>query len=60
MVLRQHDASVRTLPHIKKLDDCFGQFLVRVTCAKRMACREIQPEAIARSVGRATTLEVLA
>ena len=24
--------SVRVLPHIKRLDDCFGDFLVRVTC----------------------------
>ncbi|MBV9531543.1 MAG: hypothetical protein JO283_10870 [Bradyrhizobium sp.] len=29
---RQHDAPVRVLPHIKKLDDCFSYFLVRVTC----------------------------
>src|SRR6516165_1721935 len=27
-----HHAHVRVLPHIKKLDDCFGDFLVRVTC----------------------------
>jgi hypothetical protein len=24
------DAPVRVLPHIEPLDDCFGQFLVRV------------------------------
>jgi hypothetical protein len=23
---------LRVLTHIKKLDDCFGQFLVRVSC----------------------------
>jgi hypothetical protein len=28
-----HHTRVRVLPHIKKLDDCFGQFLVRVNCA---------------------------
>jgi hypothetical protein len=32
----QHHARVRVLPHIKKLDDCFGQFLVRGgECAPR-------------------------
>ena len=31
---------LRVLPHIKKLDDCFGQFLVRVIC-DRGACGEI-------------------
>jgi hypothetical protein len=41
---------VRVLPHIKKLDDCFGQFLVRVICDCG-ACREIEPEALARLVG---------
>jgi hypothetical protein len=35
---------VRVLADIKKLDDCFGQFLVRVTC-KCGAVREITPEA---------------
>jgi hypothetical protein len=35
--------SVRVLAHIKKLDDCFGQFLVRVIC-DCAACREIEPE----------------
>jgi hypothetical protein len=29
---RQHHAPVRVLTHIKKLDDAFGQFLVRVIC----------------------------
>ena len=38
-----HYAPVRVLPHIKRLDDCFGQFLVRVICGCG-ACREIEPE----------------
>jgi hypothetical protein len=53
------DASVRTLPHIKKLDDCFGQFLVRVT-RKCGAVRDITPEALARLVGWSMTFEQLA
>jgi hypothetical protein len=36
---------VRVLAHIKKLDDCFGQFLVRVICDCG-ACREIEPQAL--------------
>ena len=47
------------LPHIKKLDHCFGQLLVRVSCACG-ACREIEPEALACLVGWAVTLEALA
>ena len=43
----KHHPPVRVLPHIKKLDDCFGQFLVRVVCDCG-ACREIEPEALAR------------
>ena len=35
---------VRVLADSKKLDDCFGQFLVRVTC-KCGAVREITPDA---------------
>jgi hypothetical protein len=60
---RLHHAPVRVLTHIKKLDDCFGQFLVRVICDCG-ACREIEPEALARLVGAeacsaaATLLEV--
>lgn len=50
---------MRVLAHIKKLDDCFGQFLVRVTC-KCGAVREIKPEALARLVGWLMTLEELA
>jgi len=33
-----HHSPVRVLTHIKKLDDCFGQFLVRVVC-ECGACR---------------------
>jgi hypothetical protein len=53
----QHHARVRALPHIKKLDDCFGQFLVRIVCGP---CREIEPEALARLVGWKMTLKALA
>jgi hypothetical protein len=50
---------VRVLAHIKKLDDCFGQFLVRVSrvCG---SSRHIEPETLARLVGWSTTLEALA
>lgn len=41
---------VRVLTHIKKLDDAFGQFLVRVSCPCG-ASRHIKPEALARLVG---------
>jgi hypothetical protein len=50
---------VRVLAHITKLDDCFGQFLVRVSCPCG-ASREIEPEALARLVGWSTTLSALA
>jgi hypothetical protein len=36
--------TVRVLPHVKRLDDCFGDFLVRVTCPCG-ASRHIEPEA---------------
>jgi len=49
---------VRVLPHIKRLDDCFGEFLVRVVSACG-ACREIQPQALARLVGWKVTLKEL-
>jgi len=49
---------VRVLAHIKKLDDCFGQFLVRVSCACD-ASRHIEPEALARLVGCSMTLKAL-
>jgi hypothetical protein len=54
-----HHLQVRVLAHIKKLGDCFGDFLVRVTC-KCGAVREIKPEALARLVGWSTTLKALA
>jgi hypothetical protein len=50
---------VRVLTHIKNLDDCFGQFLVRVICDCG-ACREIEPEALARLGGWKVTLKELA
>jgi hypothetical protein len=55
---RHHHAPVRVLPHIKQLDDCFGDFLVRVVCGCG-ACREIQPQALARLVGWKMTLKKL-
>jgi hypothetical protein len=54
-----HHSLVRVLAHIKKLDDCFGQFLVRVSCPCG-ASRHIEPEALARLVGWSTTLSALA
>jgi hypothetical protein len=56
---RRHHSRVRVLTHIKKLDDCFGQFLVRVSC-ECGASRHIEPEALARLVGWSTTLKALA
>jgi len=50
---------VPVLNHIKKLDDCFGQFLVRVGCACG-ASRHIEPEVLARLVGWSTTLKARA
>ena len=50
---------MRVLAHIKKLDDCFGDFLVRVTC-KCGAVREIIPQALAPLVGWSMTLDELA
>jgi hypothetical protein len=31
-MLERRRRRLRVLPHIKKLDDCFGQFLMRVIC----------------------------
>jgi len=45
LACRPHPALVRELPHNKKLDDCLGQFLVRVTCPCG-ASRHIEPEAL--------------
>lgn len=50
---------MRVLTHIKKLDDCFGQFLVRVICL-RGSVREIDPQTLARRVGWSMTLKDLA
>ncbi len=50
---------VRVLTHIKQLDDCFGQFLVRVICDSG-AWREIEPEALALLVGWKVTLKEFA
>ena len=55
---RDH-APVRVLPQIKKLAECFGDFLVRVTCPCG-ASRHIEPEALARIAGRFATLAALA
>ena len=55
----QHHAPVRVLPHIKKLDDCFDDFLIRVTCPCG-ASRHTEPEALARIAGRSATLAALA
>jgi hypothetical protein len=49
----------RVLPHIKQLDDALGDFIVRVTCPCG-ASRHIEPEALARIVGRSATLAALA
>jgi hypothetical protein len=56
---RQHHARVRVLPHIKKLDDCFGDFLVRVSCPCGSS-RHIETQALARIAGRSVTLAKLA
>ena len=56
---RAHHSRVRVLPHVKKLDDCFGDFLVRVSCPCG-ASRHIQPEALARIAGRSVTFAKLA
>jgi hypothetical protein len=50
-----HHAHVRVLPHIKKLDDALGDFLVRVTCPCG-ASRHIELEALARIAGRSAQL----
>jgi hypothetical protein len=56
---REHHRSVRVLPHIKKLDDALGDFIVRVTCPCG-ASRQIEPEALARITGRSMTFAALA
>jgi hypothetical protein len=54
-----HHSRVRVLPHITKLDDCFGDFLVRVTCHCGEE-REVTPESLAQRVGWKFTLAELA
>jgi hypothetical protein len=51
---------MRELRDVKKLDDRFGQFLVRVKCTACGASRDITAEALARLVGWSTRLESLA
>jgi hypothetical protein len=51
---RPHHPLVRVLPHIKKLDDALGGFLVRVICPCG-ASRHIEPEALARIAGQSAT-----
>jgi hypothetical protein len=50
---------VRVLPHIKRLDQCFGDFLVRVTCPCGTS-RHIEPEALRRIAGRSVMFAKLA
>lgn len=47
------------LPHIKKLVDALGHFLLRITC-KCGAHRIAEPEALARLCGPTATLEAVA
>lgn len=51
---------MRELRDVKKLDDRFGQFLVRVKCPACGASRDIAAEALARLVGWSMSLEGLA
>jgi hypothetical protein len=55
---RQHHGPLRVPPHIKKLDDALGDFLVRVGCPCG-APRQIESEALARIAGRSVTLTAL-
>jgi hypothetical protein len=57
--LERRRRRVHVLSHIKRLDECFRQFLVCVICYCG-ACREIEPEALARLVGWSMTLKELA
>jgi ssDNA-binding Zn-finger/Zn-ribbon topoisomerase 1 len=51
---------MRELRDVKRLDDRFGQFLVRVKCPACGASRDIAAEALARLVGWSTSLERIA
>lgn len=55
-----YSARMRELRDVKKLDDRFGQFLVRVKCPACGASRDIAAEALARLVGWSMSLESLA
>jgi hypothetical protein len=46
------------LPHVKKLNDALGHFLVRITC-RCGAVRECEPEALARLCGSSATLDAV-
>jgi hypothetical protein len=52
----RHASRMGTLPHIKRLDDAFGMFLVRIVC-KCGAERTTKPEPLARLCGASATLE---
>jgi hypothetical protein len=54
----QHHSPVRVLPHIKKLDDALGHFLVQITC-KCGAQRIAESQALARLCGPSATLETV-
>ena len=54
-----HVRNMRTVRVLPKLDDCFGDFLVRVTCPCGVS-RHIEPEALARLVGRKKAFAALA
>ena len=49
---------VGTLPHIKRLDDAFGMFLVRISC-KCGAERTYKPDALARLCAASATLDAV-
>jgi hypothetical protein len=51
---------MRELRDVKKLDDRFGQFLVRVRCTSCGASRDIAAQALARLVGWSMSLASLA
>ena len=50
---------VRVLPHVRKLNDALGDFLVHVSCPCGVS-RHIEPEALARIAGRSATFAALA
>jgi hypothetical protein len=55
---RAHQAPVRVLTHIRKLDDALGHFRVRITC-QCGAARDCEPETLARLCGSSATLEAV-